>query len=382
MLAAILSITVVGAEEDLSLPDPLTTLAGDRVTTAEQWQQTRRPEVLDLFRTHVYGHTPVARPDTLRFELKQTDANAMDGMATLKMVDIHFSGRGGEGVIQLAVFVPNAAQRPAPGFVLICNRDRSNIDPTREEKSDFWPVERIVERGYVAAAFHNSDVDPDHPDGFADGVRGIFAPENESSPDDAWGTIAAWAWGASRVMDYFETDDDIDAARMGVVGHSRGGKASLWCGAEDQRFSLVISNNSGCSGAALARRKQGERVSDINRRFPHWFCGNYEAFNAKEDELPVDQHMLIALMAPRLVYVASASEDAWADPLGEFLACAHAGLVYELLGATGLGVSAMPGTNAPVHLGRIGYHLREGKHDLTAIDWDHYMDFADKYWGD
>ena len=189
----------------------------------------------------------------------------MGGKATLKRIEIHFSGPGGKGMIELALFIPNNAPGPAPGFLLICNRDRDQIDPTRQVKSPFWPAERIVDRGYVAASFHNSDLDPDTFDGFKDGVHGIFDPTNSKRAPDAWGTIAAWAWGASRVMDYFETDQDIDEKHIGVVGHSRGGKTALWCGAEDERFALTISNNSGCTGAALARNKKGERIKKINK---------------------------------------------------------------------------------------------------------------------
>jgi len=304
----------------------------------------------------------------------------MGGKATLKRLEIHFSGPGGKGVIALALFIPNEAPKPVPGFVLICNRGRDNIDPTREKKSSFWPAERIVERGYVAASFQNSDLDPDEFDGFKDGVHGMFDLENPKRSPDAWGSIAAWAWGASRVMDYFESDKDIDEKRIGVVGHSRGGKASLWCGAEDERFALTISNNSGCTGAALARNKKGERVKRINTSFPHWFCTNYKKFNDKEDELPIDQHELIALMAPRLVYVASASLDDWADPEGEFLSCVHAGPVYRLFGLQGVGATKMPQAQQPLQTGHIGHHIRTGKHDLTEYDWDRYMDFADKKW--
>jgi len=383
-LTAIYGVVLVAmttiASDDLSLPDPLTTSAGNKVTMPVEWQKTRRPEILELFRTNVYGRAPIGRPDDLRFEVKETDKNAMRGKATLKRVDIRFSGPGGKGVIELALFIPNNAPRPVPGFVLICNRDRENIDPTRQKKSPFWPAERIVERGYVAASFHNSDLDPDKFDGFKDGVHGIFDPKNAKRSPDAWGTIAAWAWGASRVMDYFEIDKDIDEKRIGVVGHSRGGKTSLWCGAEDERFALTISNDSGCTGAALARNKKGERVKRINTSFPHWFCENYRKFNDKEDELPVDQHELIALMAPRLVYVASASQDSWADPEGEFLSCVHAGPVYRLFGLRGVGAIQMPKVQEPLHTGHIGHHIRNGKHNLTEYDWDRYMDFADKHW--
>lgn len=383
-LAVICGVILVAvnvmAADDLSLPDPLKTIQGKKVASAKEWRDIRRREILELFRTNVYGRAPVGRPEKLRFETRETTKTALAGKATRKLVDIHFSGPGGKGVIRLAVFIPNDAGKPVPGFVLICNRSRTNIDATRKRKSPFWPVERIVERGYVAAAFHNSDLDPDKHDGFKNGVHGIFDAKDAPRPSDAWGTIAAWAWGASRAMDYFETDGDIDATRMAVVGHSRGGKTSLWCGAEDERFALVISNESGCTGAALARRKKGESIRAINRGFPHWFCANYKRYDNKEDELPVDQHELIALMAPRLVYVASASEDKWADPEGEFLSCVHAGPVYRLFGLRGLGSAKMPKPNQPLHDGHIGYHMRAGKHNLVEYDWNCFMDFADKHW--
>lgn len=366
--------------EDLSLPDALTTLAGDKVTSSAEWQKTRRPEILELFRKNIYGRAPIDRPADLRFEVLEINKDAMAGKATLKRIDIHFSGPGGKGVLHLALFIPNQATKPVPGFLLICNRERKDIDPTRAEKSPFWPAERIVERGYVAASFLNVDLDADVDNGFNDGVHGIFDPKNQPRPADAWATISAWAWGASRVLDYFETDPDLDAKRVGVVGHSRGGKTALWCGAQDERFALTISNDSGSTGAALARNKQGERVAKINTSFPHWFCENYKKFNDKEEQLPVDQHELIALMAPRLVYVASASQDEWADPKNEFLSCVHAGPVYELFGLKGVGATEIPGVGKSLQSGSIGYHLRDGKHDLTEYDWDCFMDFADRHW--
>ena len=363
--------------QDLKLPDPLLTADGKNVT-AEMWKSSHREHTLEQFRTHVYGRNPVGRPERSFYKMEVKDVEAIEGKAILKRIKISYTGPKGEGSFDVSLFVPNGAKKPVPCFLLICNRGYENIDYTRKQKSPFWPVERAIERGYAIAAFHNSELDPDKHDQWKNGVHGVF--DKEPRPKDAWGTIAAWAWGASRVMDYFETDDDIDHARVAVLGHSRGGKTALWCGAQDERFALTISNNSGCTGAALARNKKGERVARINKVFPHWFCDNYNAFNDKEDELPVDQHQLVALMAPRLVYVASATEDKWADPEGEFLACVHAGPVYELLGKKGVGATELPKPDTPLQTGHIGYHLRTGKHNLVEYDWDRYMDFADKHW--
>jgi hypothetical protein len=315
----------------------------------------------------------------LRFEVTNRDPQAMDGAATLKQVAIYYGPAASDAHIRLSLFIPNDRPKPVPGFLLICHRDHENIDPTRQRRTDFWPAETLINRGYAAAAFHVEDVDPDEHDGFENGAHGLYDPEITPRPGHLWGTIAAWAWGGSRVMDYLETDPDVNADRFAVVGHSRGGKAALWCGATDPRFALTISNNSGCTGAALARRKTGERVKQINDKFPHWFCDNYTRYNGKEDELPVDQHQLIALMAPRLVYVASAARDDWADPLGEFLSCLHADPVYQLYNLTGMPATQQPPVNQPVHGGHIGYHIRSGKHDLTQRDWNHFLDYADQH---
>ncbi|QHW35286.1 acetylxylan esterase [Paenibacillus rhizovicinus] len=360
-----------------NLPDMLLTLDGERIETADRWLQRRRPEILDLFREHVYGRETVGRPSTLEFDTKVTP-NMLGGIAVRKQVDIRYEGAGGTGKIRLLMFLPDNGQEPCPAFLLLNNRGAAHMDPEQQAPSPFWPAEQIVARGYAAVVLDVEDADPDFHDGFRNGVHGIFDPSTGERPANAWGTIAAWAWSASRAMDYLETDPDIDAARVAVVGHSRGGKAALWAGAVDERFALVVSNNSGCTGAALSRGKKGETIRNINDQFPHWFNGTYKTYNDREEHLPVDQHMLLSLIAPRPLYVASATNDEWADPRSEFQSLVHATAAYRLFGCKDLTEMNFPHPEEPLLRERMGYHLRSGEHDLKPYDWDRFMDFADQ----
>jgi hypothetical protein len=360
------------------LPDPLATASG-RVATTTAWP-ARRAQILELFREHVYGRSP-GRPDELRFETIEEKTDAMDGAATLRRVAVLSRHQGREHRFVVTVFVPNARREAVPLFLLLNNRPASNVDPTRQEKSGFWPAEEVIGRGYGIAALQVGDLAPDDKDRYREGVIRLFEGTTEGErPADAWGALAAWGWGASRALDYFERDPRVDATRVAVVGHSRGGKAALWAGAEDERFALVISNESGQGGAALSRRNFGETVARITEVFPHWFARNYASFGGREDELPVDQHMLIALIAPRLAYVASADEDLWADPRGEFLSLVHASPVYALWGDPPMRADDMPPLEQPLVVGRRGYHVRRGTHNLTPFDWEQFVDFADRHW--
>ncbi|QHT60959.1 acetylxylan esterase [Paenibacillus lycopersici] len=364
--------------DERKLPDMLLALSGERIKTAGQWRQTRRQEILDLFREHVYGWESAGRPEIMEFDTKVTPA-MMGGSAVRKQVDIRFEGPGGAGSIRMLLFLPSTCSKPCPAFLLLNNRGSQVMDPERDAIAPFWPAERMIARGYAAAVLDVEDADPDFHDGFRNGVHGIFDRLDGERPANAWGTIAAWAWAGSRAMDYLETDPDIDASRVAVVGHSRGGKAALWAGALDERFAFVVSNDSGCTGAAIARGKQGETIRNINDQFPHWFNGNYKTYNDREEHLPVDQHMLLALIAPRPLYVASASKDEWADPRSEFLSLLHAADAYRLFGCEALAGIGFPNPEEPLASERTGYHVRTGEHDLKEYDWDRFMDFADRH---
>lgn len=359
---------------DYVLPDPLIMLNGQKVGNKKQWYAERRPELLELFRKNVYGRVP-STPYNISFNVINSDRNAMGGAATLKQIDIDITSEERSLVIHLTLFTPNMTDKKVPVFLLIDNRGPSNTDPFRKVISEFWPAEDVIARGYGIAVFYNADVDPDSHDGFQNGIHGVLDRERD---DDSWGTIAAWAWGASRCMDYFETDSDVDPQKVAVVGHSRGGKTALWAGAEDERFAMVVSNESGCGGAALARRKYGETVAVINRAFPHWFCSNYKKWADNEDAMPVDMHMLIALIAPRAVYVTSADEDLWADPKGSYLSLYHAAPVYRLLGTKSRLPELMPPLDTPVISGKMAYHVRKGAHNMLLKDWNWFMDFGDR----
>jgi hypothetical protein len=389
-----------------TLPDLLVCQDGTRVTDASTWASKRRPELLRLFETEVYGKAPSKRVPMRVADSTEHD-DALGGKAILRQVALQFGERPDGPVVHVLMFIPRERGKPVPAFLGLNFEGNHGVHPdprirlstswmrdnpkkgvvdhrateaSRGSESSRWPVETIIGRGYALVTAYYGEIDPDYDDGFQNGVHALFhAPGTKPGPDE-WGSIGAWAWGLRRILDYLEAVPEIDARRVALMGHSRLGKTALWAGAQDPRFAVVISNDSGEGGAALARRRFGETTRLINTAFPHWFCDNFVKYNDREDELPVDQHELLALIAPRPVLVCSAEEDRWADPKGEFLAALGADPVYRLLGTDGLAVRELPPVNTPI-LSTIGYHIRPGPHDVTDRDWAVYLDFADKHLG-
>jgi len=388
---------------EYKLPDLLTRFNGRKVKSEKVWLKKQRPDILKQFTSEVYGKVP-GEMGISEVKVWESSDEALNGLAHRKQVSLFFTKDDHHLEVNVLMYLPKSAAKvpvflaynftgnhtvindPAIRLTESWVKDNPSIgiinnqvtEQSRASDEDSWPVEEIIKTGYGLVTIYYGDFDPDKND-FSDGIHPFFYQENQANPRyNEWGSIAAWAWGLSKAMDYLEQDPMVDAKKVAVLGHSRLGKAALWAGATDPRFAMVISNESGCGGAALSRRKFGETVQIINTSFPHWFCDNFLKYNDNEDLLPVDQHMLLALIAPRPLYVASAEGDKWADPRGEFLAAKYASAAYELLGVEGLPAKQMPEVNQPV-MGAIGYHIRSGKHDQTLYDWQQYLKFADKH---
>lgn len=383
---------------EYKLPDPLVFNNGKPVKSAQQWRTQRRVEIVKLFEDHVYGRSAAA-PKNIEFEITNKDEKALNGLATRKEVAVWLTGKRPGPVMHILLYMPNEGKGSVPVFLgynfegnqaihndpgipphKVWARDgQGEPQRGRGTEASRWQVEKVLRRGYAVASIYYGEVFPDKKDGLAESIIPVFYRAGQTQPDaNEWNAVAAWGWGLSRALDVIEKDKDLDAKHVAVWGHSRLGKAALWAGAQDQRFAMVISNDSGESGAALARRNYGETVWRINDSFPHWFNGNYKKYSDRAADLPVDQHMVIALCAPRPVYIASAQEDRWADPRGEFLAAVAADPVYRLLGTDGIATKIWPSIHEPI-FSTIGYHIRAGKHDVTAYDWDQYLTFADRY---
>jgi hypothetical protein len=385
------------------LPELLTCEDGRIVKDALEWTTRRRLEILRIFESEVYGKAPTTG-FTINHKVTFTDNNALNGLAVRQEIQINLSANDDSMRIDLQLYTPKNIEQPVPIF-LGCNfKGNHAVDPdpsipinsrwmtdsidgksvvnncatefSRGSESSRWPIDQIIRSGFGLATFYYGDIEPDHVDGWSSGVRAEFSDQKAHEfRADHWGAIAAWSWGLRRACDYLTSNPLVDSKKIAVIGHSRLGKAALWAGALDERFAMVMSNNSGAGGISLARRNYGESIASINQNFPHWFCGNYKNYNDDPEKLPVDMHQLAALIAPRPLYIASAEDDVWADPKGEFLGGKFAEPAYALFDKPGLSVSEWPPVNHPV--GEfIGYHIRRGKHDVTAYDWQQFIRFA------
>ena len=387
-------------------PDLLTLNNGKKVTSAKQWENQRRPELLEIFSSQMYGRTPKDKIK-VTYETLSVNPDFMNGKATCKQVKFIFTNGVKKHEAILMLVLPNWTSAKVPVFVAynfqgnhtttdnysialpafyslpLANEGSRQRNPERERgsQSDRWSYDKIIERGYGVATMFYQDIYPDRPGMEEYSVVSLFPGYNSGTKaPDQWQAIGAWAWGTSRIVDYLETEKQVDPKKIITMGHSRHGKAALWAGAQDKRFRIVISNNSGSGGAAMSKRVFGENIARITTSFPHWFCPAFSQYAHNEAKLPFDQHELIALIAPRYVYIASAVEDRWADPKGEFLSGYYAGPAYELFGLKGLGANEHPPLHRPI-FNAVGYHIRTGVHDVTEYDWNCFMDFADTHFG-
>jgi hypothetical protein len=385
------------------MPDPLLMANGKRVKTSAQWYQERRPELKEQFAHYMYGPIP-PKPERVQVTRAEEYRNFLDGKATLKLLRL-CTGPVGAPEIDMMLVVPNQAPKPVPVFLAMnfCGNHALTADPRvalprtwmanwcagcsngvatdagRGSQAMDWPLEEIVRRGYALAAFYSGDVDSDRGDVSSGIYKWLAAGDPSRNNPTNRGTIAAWAWGFQRCVDYLVTDRALDPKRIAAVGHSRNGKTALLAAAYDERIAIAFPHQAGCGGSAPSRGKVGESVKAINDRFPHWFNGEFKTFNDAPERLPFDQNCLVALCAPRPVLFSAAQEDQWANPAGQFQVLKAADPVYRFLGVEGLGATEMPQFGKLI-TSRLGYYIREGKHSMTADDWRVFMDFADAQW--
>lgn len=384
--------TKVGA---YSLPNPLQKPDGSLVKTQLEWKK-QRTYLLKLLADNEYGILPTAKV-SVSYKVLEIKGNALDGKAIRKRIELVFANKY---TAEMVLYVPKNVAKPAvfvglnfcgnhgvtaetdvpiPTKWMPNSKDGIVVNNHATEKGrasqvSRWQLDYVISQGFAVATAYYGDFEPDHREGWKEGIRGILANELSIKPEQ-WSAIGAWAWGLSRMMDYLQTEPLVNAKKGVIIGHSRLGKGALWAAANDERFAAVISNNSGEGGAAIARRNYGETIGRITSAFPHWFIPKFATYASEPNLLPTDQHTLLSLMAPRPLYVASAADDQWADPKGEFLGAFHAQPAYALFKKEGLGVTEPPTTNQPVGK-TVRYHVRTGVHDVTAYDWEQYLKFA------
>jgi hypothetical protein len=377
------------------LPDPLTLNNGKPVHDAKGWREKRRPEIVHLFEENQFGRSP-GRPGWMSFDVFDKETPALDGKAIRRQVTIHFSQDKTGPKVDLLLYLPAKAGKPVPVLLNmsfatnssvvddpgikqgeIWSRDKKRIPAPKSANFGKLNVLPILAQGMGAATAYYGDIDPDFAGGLPFGVRSLYLKHGQTEPaPDEWGSIAAWAWGQSGILDYLETDKGVDAKRVALLGVSRLGKTALWAGAHDQRFALVIASCSGEGGAALSRRNYGETIKHLTApsRYPYQFCANYQKYADHVQQLPVDAHELVALMAPRPLLLQTGDKDYWSDPKGEFLAAVAAGRIYQLLGKQGLDTEQMPPAGQPI-LHTLGYFMHSGGHGTIPSDWEVFLKF-------
>jgi hypothetical protein len=384
---------------DVVLPDPLTASDGTTIATRQAWVTKRRPEILELFEEQQFGRVP-GKPAALAFHVQDKGTPAFDGKAIRKQVNITFTRNKSGPSIQLLVYTPAAVKKPVPLLLVMgWGANGAAVDdpgvlsnpvwnPKEKKRLPYVPAQGargfgrldvlpLIDAGFGVATFNYGDVDPDDLQGFDEGVRKLFLKPGETKPaPDEWGAIAAWGWGISRVIDYFETDKAVDARRIAIHGVSRLGKTVMWAGARDTRVAATIASCSGEGGAAVSRRNYGETIAHLTAptRYPYQFAANYAKWAGFPDRAPMDGNLLVALHAPRPLLLQTGTTDGWSDPKGEFIAAVDAGKVWRLFGKRDLGTDAMPAPNQPI-LHDLGYLMHEGGHGTIPADWPVFIDF-------
>jgi hypothetical protein len=383
-----------------TLPDPLRFSNGQPVKTASDWMNKRRSEIVRLYEEDQFGRIP-EHPVDISYDLFDKGTAAYHGAAKRKQVTVHFTKDPSGPKADVLIYLPAGATKPVPvlltpSFIAnstivsdpgvkqgeIWDKDKKRVPAPKESRFSKLDVERICGQGIGVATVYYGDIDPDFEGGLAYGVRAAYLkPGQTQRAPDEWGTISAWAWGLSRILDYMETDGDIDAKRIGLFGVSRLGKTVLWTGAHDQRFSLVIASCSGEGGAALSRRNYGETIAHLTApgRYPYQFCANYAKYAKDVDHFPIDGHMLVSLIAPRPLLLQTGDTDRWSDPKGEFLAAVAATPVYRLLGKTGITTDTMPPAGQPL-FDTLSYFMHSGGHGALPSDWDVFLKFVGTHW--
>jgi hypothetical protein len=390
--------------DNYTLPDPLKLQDGNEVRTARTWYHQRRPQLLHLFEEDVYGRTP-ARPDPygIHYKVFNVDDHALGGTVLRKQVMIYFNGDETGPRMDMLIYLPAHTTHPVPLFLCLSfsginaiagdsgvqikqiwsTRQKIRVPawPLHNATSDKWPVGRILAHGYGIAVICYNDIEPDFIGGYQYSVRKLFAKPGQTEQDrapDAWGAIGAWAWGLSRAMDYLETDKAVNAGQVALVGQSRLGKTVLWAGAEDTRFAMVIDSCSGKAGASLLRHNYGETIKNLVLHWPYQFAPNFRDYMDNPGKLPVDSNELLALIAPRPLFLSTGALDQWSDPHGTFLAAVAAGPVFHLLGGEGLGIDKFPPLDHPI-MHTIGFDCHSQGHEITEADWDRFIEFADMH---